>query len=403
MRIVHVIEYFQPKLGYQETFLAQAQLQAGHEVKVITGDRFRPFERYDELFGQMLGPRVRSVGPGLEEGIPVVRLPVRWESSERAWLVGLESAILRERADVVHVHGLGNPAALRLGVALRWVPSGLIFDEHMLEVVVRRTLAGKLYYSTLPRVLRLSIPPHAGLVAVSDETREYMVSRLGLRRERIEVIPLGADDTAFAPDEPLRAAVRRDLGVAPDERLIVYTGKIVKTKGPDVLVSAITHLEAQDRTKVLLVGAGSGAYVDSLRERARADGWGDRLEIRGPVPSKELRGFYNAADVCVWPRQASTSAFDAAACGKPIIIADEPVGRERVAAGNGLTCREGDPVDLARALTFFLAEPGRALEAGLAGRRMIEQRYSWRALSERFVDVYRRSAERAARRTASSA
>ena len=40
MRIVHVIDYYQPKLGYQETFLAREQCKLGHEVRVVTMEGF---------------------------------------------------------------------------------------------------------------------------------------------------------------------------------------------------------------------------------------------------------------------------------------------------------------------------------------------------------------------------
>jgi hypothetical protein len=42
MKIIHVIDYFQPQLGYQETFLAKEQAKQGHEVYVLTSDRYNP-------------------------------------------------------------------------------------------------------------------------------------------------------------------------------------------------------------------------------------------------------------------------------------------------------------------------------------------------------------------------
>lgn len=42
MKIVHVIDYFQPRLGYQETFLAKEHPKLGHEVYVVTSDRYNP-------------------------------------------------------------------------------------------------------------------------------------------------------------------------------------------------------------------------------------------------------------------------------------------------------------------------------------------------------------------------
>ena len=42
MKIIHVVDYFQPILGYQEVFLAKEQAKLGHDVVVITSDRYAP-------------------------------------------------------------------------------------------------------------------------------------------------------------------------------------------------------------------------------------------------------------------------------------------------------------------------------------------------------------------------
>ncbi len=87
MRIVHVIEYFQPKLGYQETFLARAHAQLGHDVCVVTSDRYSP-----QVYTQnraVLGRRVVGTGTFDEEGIRVQRLKTAFELPHVAWLRGL--------------------------------------------------------------------------------------------------------------------------------------------------------------------------------------------------------------------------------------------------------------------------------------------------------------------------
>ena len=62
MRIVHVADYFQPQLGYQEYFTARAQVKDGHEVHVITSYRYRPFDDFEHSVGPVLGARVVGTG-----------------------------------------------------------------------------------------------------------------------------------------------------------------------------------------------------------------------------------------------------------------------------------------------------------------------------------------------------
>ena len=47
MKIVHLVDYFQPKVGYQEYFLALEHQKLGHDIRVITSDYYFPFVNYD--------------------------------------------------------------------------------------------------------------------------------------------------------------------------------------------------------------------------------------------------------------------------------------------------------------------------------------------------------------------
>jgi len=74
MRIIHLIDYFQPKLGYQETYLALAHLRLGHHVTVITSDRHYPFSDYASAFQKILGERKKKPGKFKEYGLDTLRL-----------------------------------------------------------------------------------------------------------------------------------------------------------------------------------------------------------------------------------------------------------------------------------------------------------------------------------------
>jgi hypothetical protein len=50
MKIVHVVDYFQPQIGSQESFLALAHQRAGHEVHVVTADRYYNRPDYSKMF-----------------------------------------------------------------------------------------------------------------------------------------------------------------------------------------------------------------------------------------------------------------------------------------------------------------------------------------------------------------
>ena len=74
MKILHLINYYQPKIGYQEYFLAKKQRELGHEVFFITSDRYFPFKNYKKSYQSLLGPRIIKPGIFIEDKIIVYRL-----------------------------------------------------------------------------------------------------------------------------------------------------------------------------------------------------------------------------------------------------------------------------------------------------------------------------------------
>ena len=57
MKIIQIINYFQHQIGYQEYFLAKEQAEAGHNVTIISSDRYFPFPDYESTVKSILGNR----------------------------------------------------------------------------------------------------------------------------------------------------------------------------------------------------------------------------------------------------------------------------------------------------------------------------------------------------------
>ncbi|MFH0809593.1 MAG: glycosyltransferase, partial [Pseudomonadota bacterium] len=222
MRIVHVIEYFQPRLGYQETFLARAHAQLGHDVRVLTSDRYSP-----QVYTQnraVLGRRVVGTGTFDEEGIRVQRLKTAFELPHAIWLRGLETGIQQIAPDLVIVHMIANLSAYRLARLKNRHPTfRLVYDDHMTSansLSPLRALYPAVRWLACPVIRRAA----DSFVAILPETKEFMGRQYGIPPERIRVIPLGADDTLFRHDPTARAEVRRELSLSDADTLFIYTG-----------------------------------------------------------------------------------------------------------------------------------------------------------------------------------
>ena len=122
MKIVHVIGYFQPELGYEEFYTAREQVRLGHDVAVVTSDRIFPFsaEIKSALSSAGLDMTTRKRGTGVSdlEGVSVHRLPTAFEWFYDCVAVhGLKESLSLLKPEIVHAHETiqGTPALARRG------------------------------------------------------------------------------------------------------------------------------------------------------------------------------------------------------------------------------------------------------------------------------------------------
>ena len=132
MRIVHIQDYFCPVLGYQETFLPREQSKLGHEVYMVTSDRYNPliYSENKDLLGNR---RILDAGFFIEEGIQVWRLKTLFEIPHLIWVLGLESKVKELKPDIVIMHAVNNFYSLRIARLKKKLGNfKLIYDDHML-------------------------------------------------------------------------------------------------------------------------------------------------------------------------------------------------------------------------------------------------------------------------------
>jgi glycosyltransferase involved in cell wall biosynthesis len=386
MRIVHVIDYFQPALGYQETFLAREQLRLGHTVTVVTSNRYAPFPDYARTTQPLLGGRIRPAGRGTEEGIPVWRLPVRLEYGYRCWLKGLEQTLTTLRPEVMHAHGVVKLSSLQVVLLKPRLGYHLLVDDHMHRVNVNHGWSGALFYRTFQLVVAPLFRRRVdALAAITDETAAIVREVYGLTTPPVRVIELGVDTQLFCPNQAARQALRHTLGLAPTDFLVLYTGKIIQSKAPHWLLEALPHCPSQ--VKVLLLGNAAAAYRQQIDRIIAAHSLEGRVLLHAAVKQVELPRYYAAADMGCWPREASMAMFEAAACSLPIVIA-RGESAQRVRYGNGLEYRQGDVGDLARCVTQLAQDPAQARQMGAQGRQLVEDHHSWQAINRQFLAAY---------------
>lgn len=193
------------------------------------------------------------------------------------------------------------------------------------------------------------------VLTVSEAMRAAAIDTFGAHASKVRTIVNGIDTTVFHPRD--RGAMRAQLGVDLDARLVVYVGRFVESKGLVELLQAFAAIAGRDpRARLALVG--DGVMRGQLPELLRAHGIESRVTLPGGMEPTGVAKWIGASDVLTlpsWSEGYPNVVVEAIACGCPVVVSDVGGAGEIVRADNGLLVPPRDPVALERGLEAALA------------------------------------------------
>lgn len=192
------------------------------------------------------------------------------------------------------------------------------------------------------------------VLTVSDNLRDIVTERFGVRPDKVASIPNGCDASLFKLGD--RSAARKKLGLPESGKLILFVGRLVAAKGLRELISAFATLDP-GTTPVTLAMVGQGVLLDELKAAANAADCGARVLFPGQQLPAEVATWMHASDVVCLPSHTEgypNVLVEALACGRPIVAT--PIGGivEIVDATNGVLTPVGDSESLAKSLSLAL-------------------------------------------------
>ena len=230
-------------------------------------------------------------------------------------------------------------------------------------------------------------------IVSSEHLKQWMVSR-GADADRIEVSYTNADPELWKPDPETRRRVRQELGVAADEPVILFAGRICPQKQPRVLAETIRQL-AQGGQRFTIVIAGSGEDGPWLRSFIEEHRLGARVRLLGEVPSGRVRELMTAADIYFLPSMwegIAISVYEAMSMGLAVVGAIVGGQAELVTPDCGLLLPKADEdteiAAYADAIGSLLAEPARIETLGRTARDRIKTRFTLDRMGERMIELF---------------
>jgi teichuronic acid biosynthesis glycosyltransferase TuaC len=161
-----------------------------------------------------------------------------------------------------------------------------------------------------------ALPRAARVIAVSQALARA-AEDLGVLRERIAVVPNGIDTARFQPAG--RDAARKQLRLEPNGTLVLYVGRVERSKGVFELVQAYRQLAAH-RADARLAIVGDGPALAECKRSLEP--FADRVTFAGARPHQEIPAWLAACDVFTlpsWNEGMPNVVLEAIACGRRVV------------------------------------------------------------------------------------
>ena len=365
-------------IQYQAPLLRMIAADPSIELKVFFATDHSLTQHYDPGFGREIAWDVDMINGYEHEVLPALN-PGASLSTLHPFSVGVAWRVLTGRFDAIWCHSYTRPAHLMA------IFAGSILGKK----VFLRDEAGR--YSSNPSPLRALVkccflkalnPLLSGILTIGKLNREFY-SRQGIPARKLFSMPYAVDNVWFQKRLVEAAAdreeLRRQLGVQPDQRIVLFAAKFQPRKRGDDLIRAFAKMALDNPAEnAVLVMVGEGEMNEEWRSVANKISPGKVIFV-GFKGMLELPAYFELCDVFVIPSKREPWGLvlnEVMNAAKPVISAHE-VGsaHDLLKHGeNGYLVETGNIDQLAGALHKILSNPKKA---AAMGKRSLEIIGDW--------------------------
>ena len=299
--------------------------------------------------------------------------------------------IKKTKADVIHAH---------------WsLPQGLIgiICKGICNAPCVTTIHGSDVYGLghpLLKAVNAKVIIHSDACTANSNATAGMARKISAKKD-IKIVPMGVNPDFFKKFSCNKDALEKRIKI--DGKIILFVGRLIDLKGIDYLIEAAPKvIERFPKARILLVG--SGPRKDCLVKLTRDLNLENNVVFIEQVPQDELLKYYYLADIFVLPsivnEEGETEGLgvvllEAMACGVPVVgsgvggIPDIIKDYE-----TGLIAGQKDPDSLAEKIIKLLSNDRLREKLIKNGQKLIEEKYSWEIIADKFLNIYRNVVER---------
>ncbi len=366
--------------------LAQALGELGHEVDVYTREHPSSDDVATNLHPNIAVRHIRQCDDDLYEDVRCF--------ADGVVALGQQHG---RQYDVIHAHYYYSGL---VGMALQErLNAPLVMTFHTLGIM-KKVVVGTEDHRRIDAETRI-IEEADAIVASTELEKVDLMSWHDVAEGKVQIVHPGVDHHIFQPYG--RAKSREQLGIDPDDRIIVFVGRIDRIKGIDILVDAFAKLSTGDQTtKLLLIGGEpeNEAFwrtpeAAALRQQIATHRLEGRVITLGSQTQERIARYHAAADLVVMPSAYETFGFvalEAMACGACVIASR--VGGLQYLIDDGVDGRlfeQGNVEELTTIMDELLADQPQRERLGREAFAA-SYRYCWSIQAEKMLMVYANAA-----------
>lgn len=245
----------------------------------------------------------------------------------------------------------------------------IIAVDHMSRPVLSKHGIKKIIFTIKGAINFFSID---GIIAVSDFVKICILNELGnIWNKKIKVVYNGVDTSLFGVD---KIALNDD-----NPFVILFFGHLIREKGVQVLIQAISMVDACFKGRIKLIIAGDGTYRNDLANQVKSLKIESIVSFIGNIPDNfEVLKKANVVVVpSLWQEAFGLTVAEALASGVPVVASDIGAIPEILPNGKaGLLFNPQSPKDLKACLVYLLQNPVIAQEMGQFAHTWIRDHFT---------------------------
>ena len=363
-------------------YLSKSLARNGLKVYVVTCD-FPGAPQHEVIDGVEIFRIDSYKNPSPDFATWVYLMNVNMQKEAAAIIKGLDGNV-----DVLHVHDWLVATA---GIGLKHVFRKPLFATiHSTEIGRRNGI--HFDYERMIHETEAWLTYEAWKVICCSD---YMVSHVrwafGLPADKQIMIPNGVNADVYAGIEKTDLTQFRIKFALPEEKIVLFVGRLVYEKGVHVLVNAILKVLEKVNAKFVIVG--NGYMKEQLSGLVKSLGIAQKVLFTGFVDDETLRKLQICADVSVVPslfEPFGIVALEAMAAKSPIVVSDTGGLGEIVDHDvDGVKVYTNNPDSLAWGIIRVLTDEKNAQRLRSNAYKKIQEKYNWDRIAQQTENIYK--------------